>query len=137
MSEVLQATDKLDVSTQISDLDYSESVDALIAGNLDVAIFPSQLDGNLLQRALNAPGIMLMRVSQAEAIAKMIPGLKHVVLWRGLISLSRDLPSSDIDLLAFPRQGPRAKRSPSCVAVFATGSNARSPLGTGSIQPAR
>jgi len=32
---------------------------------------------------------------------KMIPGLKHVVLWRGLTSLSRDLPSSDIDLLAF------------------------------------
>jgi hypothetical protein len=86
MSEVLQATDALDASTQISDLDHSEAVDALIAGNLDVAIFPSQLDGNLLQRALNAPGIMLMSVSQAEAIAKMIPGLKHVVLWRGLIS---------------------------------------------------
>ena len=42
-----------------------------------------------------------MSVSQAEATAKMIPGLKHVVLWRGLTSLSRDLPSSDIDLLAF------------------------------------
>jgi uncharacterized protein len=101
MYEVLQATDALDGSTQIFDLDYSEAVDALIAGNLDVAIFPSQLDGNLLQRALNASGVMLMSVSQAEALAKMIPGLKHVVLSRGLISLSRDLPSSDLDLLAF------------------------------------
>jgi hypothetical protein len=42
----------------------------------------------------------LLNVAQAEAIAKTIPGLKHVVLWRGLISLSRDIPNSDIDLLA-------------------------------------
>jgi hypothetical protein len=41
-----------------------------------------------------------MNVAQAEAIAKTVPGLKHVVLWRGLISLARDIPNSDIDLLA-------------------------------------
>jgi hypothetical protein len=41
-----------------------------------------------------------MNVAQAEAIAKTIPGLKHVVLWRGLVSLDRDIPDSDIDLLA-------------------------------------
>jgi hypothetical protein len=41
-----------------------------------------------------------MNVAQAEAIAKTVPGLKHVVLWRGLISLSRDIPNADIDLLA-------------------------------------
>jgi uncharacterized protein len=41
-----------------------------------------------------------MSVAQAEAIAKTVPGLKHAVLWRGLISLSRDIPNSDIDLLA-------------------------------------
>src|SRR3974390_2566435 len=42
-----------------------------------------------------------MNVAQAEAIAKTVPGLKHVVLWRGLIDLSRDVPNSNIDLLAF------------------------------------
>ena len=41
-----------------------------------------------------------MSVAQAEAIAKIVPGLKHVVLWRGLIDLSRDIPKSDVDLLA-------------------------------------
>ena len=41
-----------------------------------------------------------MNVAQAEAIAKAVPGLKHVVLWRGLISLTRDIPNSDVDLLA-------------------------------------
>ena len=51
-----------------------------------------QLDGSRLQRALGAPGVRLMNVAQAEAIAKTVPGLKHVVLWRGLIDLSRDIP---------------------------------------------
>lgn len=41
-----------------------------------------------------------MNVAQAEAIAKTIPGLKHVVLWRGLIDLRRDIPDTSIDLLS-------------------------------------
>jgi uncharacterized protein len=99
MLEVLKATDGLDTSDHLFDLDSTQSIDALIAGNIDVAIFP-QLNSSPLQRALNAPGIRLMSVAQAEAIAKTVPGLKHVVLWRGLIDLSRDIPNSDVDLLA-------------------------------------
>jgi hypothetical protein len=99
MLQVLKATDALDASTHLEDLDNADAMDALIADEIDMAVFP-QLDGNPLQRALGAPGIRLMNVAQAEAIAKTIPGLKHVVLWRGLISLSRDTPNSDIDLLA-------------------------------------
>ena len=37
--------------------DPAEAIDALIAGEIDVAIFPSPLDSILLQRALGAPGI--------------------------------------------------------------------------------
>ena len=98
--QVLKATDALDASTRILDLDSAEAVDGLIAGEVDVAVFPGQLDGSLLQRAFGVPGIRLMNVAQAEAIAKTVPGLKHVVLWRGLISLNRDVPNSDVDLLA-------------------------------------
>ena len=87
MLQVLEATGALDASTRLLDLDYTQAIDALIAGEIDVAIFP-QLDGSPLQRTLSAPGIQLMNVTQAEAIAKTVPGLKHVVLWRGLISLA-------------------------------------------------
>jgi hypothetical protein len=96
--EVLKATDSLDAATQILDLSYTQAIDALIAEKVDVAVFPQ--DGIPLQRALGAPGIRLMSVAQAEAIAKTVPGLKHVMLWRGLIDLSRDIPNSNIDLLA-------------------------------------
>jgi hypothetical protein len=100
MLQVLKATDALDDSTHLLDLDNADSVDALIAGDIDVAVFPSQLDDSLFQRALDAPGLRLMDIAQAEALAKTITELKHVVLWRGLISLRRDIPDSDIDLIA-------------------------------------
>ena len=100
--QVLKATDALDASTPLLDLDNADAVDAIIAGKIDVAIFASELDGSLLLRALGDPGIRLMSVTQAEAIAKKVPGLTHVVLSRGLIDLSRDIPNSDIDLLGLP-----------------------------------
>ena len=90
----------LDPSTKVLDLDYTQSIDALIAGEIEVAIIPQLDDDSTLLRALGAPGIRLMSVAQAEAIAKTVPGLKHVVLWRGLIDLRRDIPNSDVDLLA-------------------------------------
>jgi uncharacterized protein len=99
MLEVLKTTGGLDASTYLLDLNPTQSIDALIAGRIDVAIVP-QLEGNPLQRALSAPGIRLMSVVQAEAIAKTVPGLKHVILWRGVVDLSRDIPGSDVDLLA-------------------------------------
>src|SRR6266446_8286523 len=92
--------DAVDASTQLLDLDSAEAIDALIAGEIDVAMFASLLDTGFLQRALGARGLRLMNVAQAEAIAKTVPGLKHLVLSRGIISLTRDIPDSDIDLLA-------------------------------------
>ena len=99
MMEVLKATDGLDASTQLLDPDYTQAIDALIAGEIDVVIVPQQ-DLDRVEHTLGVPGIRLMSVAQAEAIAKTVPGLKHVVLWRGLLDLSRDLPNSDVDLLA-------------------------------------
>jgi TRAP-type uncharacterized transport system substrate-binding protein len=98
--EVLKATDALDASTQLLDLSYTQAIDALIAGEIDVAVFPQDAIAIPLQRLLEAPGIRLMSVAQAEAIAKTVPGLKHAVMWRGLIDLRRDIPNSNVDLLA-------------------------------------
>jgi hypothetical protein len=100
MLEVLRVTDALNDSIKFLDFDFNESVEALLAEQIDVAAVP-QIDlREPVRRALNGPGIRLMSVAQAEAIAKIIPGLKHVVLSRGLISLSGDIPNVDIDLLA-------------------------------------
>ena len=100
MLDVLKATGALDDSIRLSDLDYGEAIAALIAGEIDVAAVAIQIDESLLQRAFAASGVQLMNVAQAEAIAKAVPGLKHVVLWQGLISLTGDIPNSDVNLLA-------------------------------------
>lgn len=51
MLDVLKATDALDASTQLLDPDYSQAIDALIAGEIDVVIVPQQ---DLNQRAAYA-----------------------------------------------------------------------------------
>jgi uncharacterized protein len=121
MLDVLKASGALDASIHLVDLDYIRSVDALISGDVDVAIVP-QMDGNPLQRTLDAQEIRLMSVAQAEAIAKTVPGLKHVVLWRGLIDLSRDIRNSDVDLLgrrSCSRQGYGRERRRFCWRIHA------------------
>lgn len=97
MLDVLKATGALDDSMELVDLDYAQSIDALIAGTVDAAIVPEMAS---VERTLATPGIRLMNVAQAEAIAKTVPGLKHVVLWRGLVDLGRDIPGTDVNLLA-------------------------------------
>jgi TRAP-type uncharacterized transport system substrate-binding protein len=100
MLETLKVTDALDPSIELVDLDFTDSIDALIRGEIDVLLYPELGTRGPLERALGAPGIQLMDVAQAEAIAKIVPGLKHLVLWRGLVSLSHDIPNRDVDLLA-------------------------------------
>jgi NMT1/THI5 like len=119
MLDVLKATDALDASIQLINLDYATSIDALISGSVDVAIVPAMENG---ERTITAPGIRLMSVAQAEAIAKTVPGLKHVVLWRGLIDLSRDFRNSDVDLLgrrSCSRQGYGRERRRFCWRIHA------------------
>lgn len=98
--QVLKAGGAAEAPTRFADMDYDRAIDALIAGEIDVAIFPSQLDTGLLRRALTAPDVRLMNVAQAAAIAKTVPGIKHVVLWQGLIDLTHDIPDADVNLLA-------------------------------------
>jgi len=98
--QVLKAIDVFGSYINLLDLDNADAIDALIASKIDLAIVTSELDGRLLQSALANPSIKLMNIVQAEAIAKAVPGLKRLVLWRGLVSLSRDIPNTDIDLLA-------------------------------------
>jgi hypothetical protein len=100
MLQALEAAGALDASTRLADLDFEAAIDALIRGDIDAAMLPLQLGDELLRRAVRAPGIGLMSVPQAEAISKAVPGLKHVVLWRGLISLPEDIPDTNVDLLA-------------------------------------
>ncbi|MBB3181054.1 TAXI family TRAP transporter solute-binding subunit [Variovorax sp. Sphag1AA] len=98
--DVLRTTGAWDDSIGLSNLDYADALQALEDGMLDLVMIPAQYDDALILHALDMADMHLMNVAQAEAISKTVPGLKHVVLSRGLISLSRDVPSADVSMLA-------------------------------------
>src|SRR5262245_35571687 len=98
--QVLKAGGAADAPTRFVDLDYDRAIDAWIASEIGVAIFPNPLVTGLLRRALAVPDVRLMSVAQAKAIVQTVPGSQHVVLWRGLTDLTSDVPDAGFKLLA-------------------------------------
>ncbi|WP_426195950.1 TAXI family TRAP transporter solute-binding subunit [Massilia sp. DWR3-1-1] len=72
----------------------------LLAGRIDGLVFSSGPDALLVQMLLQTPGIRLANFDQAEAYARRLPFLEHVVLPRGIVDLGRDLPPRDYHLIA-------------------------------------
>ena len=69
-------------------------------GRIDGLVFSSGPDALLVQMLLQTPGIKLANFGQAEAYARRLPFLSHVVLPRGIVDLGRDLPPQDYQLIA-------------------------------------
>jgi TRAP transporter TAXI family solute receptor len=76
------------------------AADALLAGEIDAAIFVAGPDAPVVQRLLHADGVRLMNLSHAEALSRRFPYLATVSLPRGVIDLARDLPRNDLKLVA-------------------------------------
>lgn len=77
-----------------------DGIDRLARGELDLIMFPGTADGLGVARALALPGVRLLDAAQAAALAVRVPGLRAVTLARGAVSTERDLPSSDVRMLA-------------------------------------
>ncbi|MES2114742.1 MAG: TAXI family TRAP transporter solute-binding subunit [Pseudomonadota bacterium] len=72
----------------------------LLEGRIDGLVFTSAPEAPLIQMLLQTPGIQLFNFDQAEAYARKLPFLSHVVLPRGIVDLGRDLPPEDYNLIA-------------------------------------
>jgi TRAP transporter TAXI family solute receptor len=72
----------------------------LLEGRIDGLVFTSAPEAPLIQMLLQTPGIKLFDFSQAEAYARKLPFLSHVVLPRGIVDLGRDIPAEDYNLIA-------------------------------------
>lgn len=85
---------------QLSNLEQAAAAEALQAGLLDAIVLASAPQSPQVQRLLRAPDIRLMNFGQADAYTRRFPFLSAVTLPRGVVDLSRDLPPSDVSLLA-------------------------------------
>ena len=84
----------------ISALENTPAPVELLAGRIDGLVFSAGPDALLVQMLLQTPGIRLANFDQAEAYARRLPFLSHVVLPRGIVDLGRDLPPQDFQLIA-------------------------------------
>src|SRR5476649_2763159 len=72
----------------------------LLEGRSDGLVFTSAPEAPLIQMLLQTPGIKLFDFIQAEAYARKLPFLTHVVLPQGIVDLGRNIPDVDYNLIA-------------------------------------
>ena len=78
----------------------SAAADALLNGQVDVACFVASIEAPYIQRLLLADGIHLTSFVRAEAYTRRYHFLARGMLPRGTADLGRDIPPTDIQLLA-------------------------------------
>jgi hypothetical protein len=87
-------------SMQLSRLDQTPAVMALLAGEIDALVLASAPESLMVQMLLQTPDIRLMDFSQSEAYARRLPFLTPVTLPRGVVDLAGDVPAQDVRLIA-------------------------------------
>ena len=88
-------------NTTMSHMLGPPAVEALNAGDLDVVFLPPQeINGPVIQTIWRDPTIRLMNVTQAETLARLFPNLNHLVLPQGAVDLEKNMPATDVNLIA-------------------------------------
>ena len=77
-----------------------EAARALLAGEVDAAMFVSAPDAPAVQQLLHAPGIELLSLRRAEAFTRQFPFFTRIDLPEGAVDLGRNLPPADTTLVA-------------------------------------
>lgn len=84
----------------VSRLEDTPAVVAFLNGELDAIVFTSAPESLFVQMLLQTPGVKLMDFAQSEAYSRRFPFLTPAVLPRGVVDLARDVPASDMRLVA-------------------------------------
>ena len=76
------------------------AVRALKDGEVDVIVILAELNSPQTQSLLQDPTVRLMNLTQAEALTKIVPSLDRLVLPQGVVDLDKNIPASDVNLIA-------------------------------------
>lgn len=98
--EVLKVSGAAAPPTVLVDLAAESAYRALLDGRIDVMSVIGSTDSKLIIDMLNDPRVKLMSLSQAEAYTRLLPGLYHVTLPRGVINVAKRMPEADVHLIA-------------------------------------
>jgi TRAP-type uncharacterized transport system substrate-binding protein len=98
--DLLKLSNSAAPPTMLLDISSAAANKALLEGTIDAVMIFGTEDNALVKELLYAPDIKLMNFVQAEAYARLIPALSHVVLPQGILNLSKKMPPHDVHLLA-------------------------------------
>jgi TRAP-type uncharacterized transport system substrate-binding protein len=98
--ELLNISGSSAAPTILADLAPESAYKALTDNTIDVMIVIGSTDSKLVLDMLNDPRVKLMNLSQAEAYTRLLPGLYHVILPRGIINVGKRMPEQDVRLIA-------------------------------------
>jgi len=76
------------------------AVMSLLGGDIDALVLASAPESLMVQMLLQTPGITLFDFAQAEAYSRRFPFMSPVTLPRGVVDLAKDVPASDVRLVA-------------------------------------
>jgi hypothetical protein len=100
VNKLLQANGIDPQRITLSRLEQTPATVAFLGGELDALVFASAPESLMVQMLLQTPGVKLMDFAQSEAYSRRFPFLTPVVLPRGVVDLARDLPPTDMHLVA-------------------------------------
>jgi TRAP-type uncharacterized transport system substrate-binding protein len=89
-----------EASLVLLDLSPERSAEALLRGQIDGAVMLTSWRSPAVRRLLLAEGIVLESYPRADAYVALFPSLAKVVLPTGVADLARNIPPSDVTLLA-------------------------------------
>ncbi len=87
-------------NTSLQPLAGGEAAKALLAGQIDAVMIVASPKAVVVHDLLANPGVKLMSFSQADALGRTYQFLSAVTLYRGSIDLPKNLPSTDVHLVA-------------------------------------
>lgn len=74
---------------------------AIVNGEADVVFLPPQeMDGPEVQSLLRNPDIRLVNLAQADALVRLFPALSRLILPQGVVDLEKNIPTTDVNLIA-------------------------------------
>jgi len=85
---------------EVVDMPPPEAGEALLRGELDLAMMVSGWDSPIVHRLLTAPGITTAPAPRADAQVALRPYLSKLTLPRGVADLAADRPPIDVQLIA-------------------------------------
>jgi TRAP-type uncharacterized transport system substrate-binding protein len=98
--QLLRAVGAAETQPNMLPLGGAEAAEALAQGRVDAVVVVGAPDAPVVQRLINAEGVRLLSLANAEAFARRFPHLTALRLPAGVLDLAARIPPQEVSLLA-------------------------------------